>query len=64
MQTLKYIHKCICAASAAAGVPLAHVDSFAEVFEVNQLIRKVGIQHTSEQGACTLYCHFAASSYC
>lgn len=49
MQMLKCVHKCICAAPAAAGVPLARVDSFREAFEVNQLIRKVGIQHTSEQ---------------
>lgn len=47
--TLKCIHKCICAFSAAAGVPLACLDSYREAFEVNHLIRKVGIEHTSEQ---------------
>lgn len=46
VQTLKCIRKCICAASAAAGAPLACVGSLGEAFEVNHLIRKAGIQHS------------------
>lgn len=49
MQMLKCIHEYICTASAAVGMSLAHVNSFSEAFEVNHCIRKVGIQHTTEQ---------------
>lgn len=49
MQMPKGIHKCICAASAASGVPLVCVGSFREAAGVNHLIREVGIQHTFEQ---------------
>lgn len=50
---LKCIHKCICAASAADGVPLVCVGSFSEAAGVNHLIREVGVQHTL--GAVCLY---------
>lgn len=53
MRLLKCIHKCICAAPAADGVPLVCVGSFSEAVGVNHLIREVGIQHTLEQCVCT-----------
>jgi len=45
---LKCIHECVCAASAVAGMPLAVEDSFSAAFQANHLVKRVGIQHTSE----------------